>query len=140
MDLQKIELLIEKYLNAETTLQEEHLLQAYFKTNKCPEHLTIYKEMFGYFNQEQETQLYKGQTPNFSVSRNKWWKQVVAAAILITATFFPAKYYYQKQQAQIAYEQTMAAFSLLAINYQKATAPAVYLNTFEQAKTKIYNK
>ncbi len=54
------------------------------------------------------------------------------------SVFFSARNYYQKKQAEIAYQQTLEAFSLLAQNYQKATAPAVYLNEFEQAKAKIY--
>ena len=50
MELSKIEKLLEKYLDATTTLQEETILKDYFLSNNVAPHLQEYESMFGYFN------------------------------------------------------------------------------------------
>ena len=49
MESIKIEQLIEKYLDAETTLKEEAVLQDYFVNSKVAPHLEEYRALFGYF-------------------------------------------------------------------------------------------
>ena len=151
MDLQKIEILIEKYLEGKTTLKEEALLGNFFQMEEVPTHLMPYKDLFAFFSKERETaiaplkQLAPWETPKSSLRdlEKQWWHSkwtnVAVVLILFSGSFFSGRQYYQKKQAEIAYNQTLSAFSLLAQNYQKATASAVYLNEFEQAKTKIYN-
>jgi len=140
MDLQKIELLTEKYLEAQTSLEEEKFLKAFFSKPDIPSHLLVYKDMFTFFCTE-ELQGY--QTPTFSAAKKAKktkmnWTHAAAVAVLMVSTFFPARQFYQEQQAKIAYKETLKAFSLLVNNYQKATASVGYLNEFETAKNKIY--
>ena len=49
LDNKNIEQLIEKYENAETTLQEEQQLKHYFFFFFVEPHLEVYKPMFAYF-------------------------------------------------------------------------------------------
>ncbi len=49
MELAKIEKLIEKYLEAKTTLEEEKILKDYFSKDEVPSHLEEYKTLFNYF-------------------------------------------------------------------------------------------
>ena len=49
MELAKIEILLEKYLEAKTTLAEENVLKKYFSQEDVPVHLLEYKELFNYF-------------------------------------------------------------------------------------------
>jgi hypothetical protein len=140
MDLQKIELLIEKYLEAQTSLEEEKLLKSFFSKPNIPSHLLVYRDMFTFFTTE-ELLDYQASSPSVTKKVKKAkinWTHAAAVAVLMVSTFFPARQYYQEQQAKIAYKETLKAFAILANNYQKATASVGYLNEFEIAKNKIY--
>lgn len=49
MDLQKIEKLLQKYYNGETSLEEEEVLRIFFASRDVPDHLEAEKEVFSYY-------------------------------------------------------------------------------------------
>ena len=49
MDLQKIEKLLQKYYNGETSLEEEEVLRTFFSSRDVPDHLEAEKELFSYY-------------------------------------------------------------------------------------------
>ena len=51
MELASIEKLLEKYLNATTSVQEEEILKKYFNSKEVAPHLKEYGMMFEYFKQ-----------------------------------------------------------------------------------------
>lgn len=51
MDTKKIKQLLEKYFEGETSLEEEKILHNYFTTEDIPDHLTSYRDQFGYINE-----------------------------------------------------------------------------------------
>ncbi len=57
MDYNKINQLVEKYFAGETSLQEEHQLQTYFRQLTVHESLRPYQPLFQLFSQEQECKL-----------------------------------------------------------------------------------
>ncbi len=150
MDLQKINTLLEKYLEGQTNVSEEKALKAFFQKEDIPTDLAPYKALFNYLSHEASAKAahqenwspWQDQHRSDEKDSSQWWSSkwshVAVVAILFSVSIFSGRNYYQKKQAEIAYQQTLEAFSLLAQNYQKATAPAVYLNEFEQAKAKIY--
>ena len=150
MYLQKINTLLEKYLEGQTNVSEEKALKAFFQKEDIPADLAPFKVLFNYLSHEASAKAvhhenwfpWEDQKTSDEKDTSKlWaskWSHVAVVTILFSVSLFSARNYYQKKQAEIAYQQTLEAFSLLAHNYQKATAPAVYLNEFEQAKAKIY--
>ncbi len=50
MELNKIELLIEKYFQGETSIAEENELRTYFSSLNVAQHLEQYKPLFGYLS------------------------------------------------------------------------------------------
>ena len=54
MDYKYISQLLERYWNAETTLQEEEILKAFFQQDNVPADLLRYKALFSYQAQEVE--------------------------------------------------------------------------------------
>lgn len=122
MVLNKIEELIEKYENATTTLQEEAQLKAYFKSDDVAPHLEHYKPMFHYFSQsKQETYAKDIPMPKpFGTRKTRLYQWISVAAVavvmlgLIVPTFMgPTEE--EKQEALLAYNQTMEALSLVSI-------------------------
>ena len=54
MDYKYISQLLERYWNAETTLEEEEILKAFFRQDNVPADLLRYKALFSYQAQEVE--------------------------------------------------------------------------------------
>lgn len=149
MELDKIEKLIEKYLEAETSVAEEKTLKAYFSQGEVAPHLEEYAPMFQYFSiakEEQFTQQLKLDTLASVTTKKKFnykWLSIAAAGLLLFGIYFGNVYrenQIEQEKARIAYQETKKALDLLAENFSKGTEKVAYLNQFEEAKQKIYNK
>ncbi len=137
MELAKIETLVEKYLEAETTLAEEQQLQAYFAQDEVAPHLQEYQVLFGYFAKAKEER-YTKPVPLKPKKRNYLkWASVAAVAVLMFGAYLGNDYREQKIAEQ-AYQDTQEALQLLAFNYSKGTEKIAYLNEFEKTKNKIF--
>jgi len=95
MELANIEKLVEKYENAETTLQEEAILKNYFTQEEVAPHLQDYKFMFTYFataKDETYTKTIK-LDPKKSKKRNLQWLSVAASVALLFSVFIGKQHY-----------------------------------------------
>ena len=57
MDLSRIELLLERYWNCVTTVEEEEELRLYFNSNQVPENLREAANLFKYYEMQREATL-----------------------------------------------------------------------------------
>ncbi len=157
MELINIEKLIEKYDNGETTLKEEQQLKNYFSQETVPPHLEAYKSMFQYFLNTHEEQYTKDVPlePRKTYSLYQWIS-VAAVAVIMLGVYFqmsgPTEA--EKQEALLAYNQTMEVFNLVSsklnkstegfealnmvtTNFDKGTGNIAYLGEFSKSTNKI---
>ncbi|MEO1009884.1 MAG: hypothetical protein AAFX53_01175 [Bacteroidota bacterium] len=142
MELDRIEKLLEKYVEAKSTAEEENLLRRYFSGDDIAEHLKPYIPMFRYFTTAKEER-FTGEVPLHTLSsgnKRKYirWASVAAVIFMVFGLYLGSKYKEQRE-AEYAYEETRKALNLLAENLGKGTQKMAYLTEFEEAKQKIYN-
>ena len=137
MESDRIEILVEKYLEASTSITEEKELRAYFSQESIPAHLKEYAPMFQYFSIAKEER-YTKPVPLKTKRINFKWVSVAAVAVLMFGVYFGNEYQKQKE-IDYAYSETKKALNLLASNFNRGTEKVAYLNEFENAKQKIYN-
>jgi hypothetical protein len=136
MESDKIEKLIGKYFDADTTATEERRLREYFSGEQVAPELESYRPMFNYFTKAKEERFTR-QVP--LKTRKPYYKWVSVAAVAILAFgFYFGNNYQQKKEAEYAYYQTRKALSLLAENLDRGTDKIGYLNEFEEATQKLY--
>jgi len=138
MEPQRIEILINKYLDAETSLKEESILRDYFNNNNVESHLQVYKHMFVYFN---EAKL-EASSETFIIptkKRNMGWMKIAASFILIIGLYTGVDYK-QQYDTNLAIVETQSAFKLLSDNMNRGTSAIAYLNEFDETKNKIFKQ
>lgn len=138
MELVNIEKLLEKYLDAETSIAEENKLKTYFSGNDVAPHLEEYREMFGYFSASKKEKFTK--TIQLKSRKLNWkWLSVAASAVLLVSVYTG----YQKNQQEKAekiYKETQYAFNMLSANLNKGTAAISELREFETTTNKIFKQ
>jgi len=138
MELANIEKLVEKYLNAATTLQEETTLKNYFTEGSVAPHLQEYAYMFNYFaTAKDETYTKTIQLePKKSKTRNFKWLSVAASVMLLFSVFI-GKQEYERHQAKKQFEQISKGLRLLSSNLKKGQKAVTSLYTYEDTVKKI---
>lgn len=139
MELNNIEKIIEKYLEAETSIAEEKELRNYFSSPNVAPHLEQYKYMFQYFT------IAKNETSSRSVPlkpRKNYYKWITVAASFVLAfgfyTYNSVKSNTQEEEALLAYYQTKKALQLVSSNFNIGAQKVGYLNEFENTKNQIF--
>lgn len=139
MELTKIEKLLVKYENAETSLQEEQVLKAYFSQDDIAPHLEHYKVLFAYFSVAKTETLSKP-IVLLKRKRNYKWLSVAASIALLFSVFIGQQEYekYQeKKKAMEIYAQVSEGLKLLSTNLKKGENAVERLYTYENTAKKI---
>lgn len=133
----KIEALLEKYDNGETTLQEEQQLRVYFTQEDVAPHLESYRSLFQYFAQtkneqlSEDVQLFPKANTIKTYTMYKWLS-VAAIAVLMIGFYFQTN---QKrgiedlsQEELLAYNQTMEVLSMVSTKFNNGKETLGVLN------------
>ncbi len=139
MELARIEKLIEKYVEAETSLEEEKILKDYFSQNEVPDHLLVYKDLFNYYTTSSlETSSKEIVIPRRSV--NLRWLSVAAVVIFFIGIYsINQNSISEKEEAMQAYAETQKALNMISHNLKKGNNAIAQLETFEKTQNKIFN-
>ena len=135
-DLDNIEKLLEKYLEATTTLQEEALLKNYFTSNNVAPHLQEYQGMFQYFSISKEERFTKNIRLETKSQKRKWIG--LAASVALLVGIFGVNNYQEKQKTKQAFADTQHTLQLIAKQMNKGTVAIGQLNTFDDTKQKVF--
>lgn len=152
MEFNKIEDIIEKYFQGETSIAEEKELKDYFSSPNVAQHLEQYKPMFGYFSQVKEQKLTQT-IPLKTKKRNVAWLSIAASAVVLLGigTYF----YVSEKNAAPAVAQTelgtyddpeealaatQKALALLSSNVNVGIGSVQYIKEYEVSKNKIFKQ
>lgn len=139
MNTKEIKALLDRYFEAETSLEEEKTLRQYFANGDVEEDLKPYASMFGYFAQEaaittekdflkglnnQNKPLASGSTKVISIRR--WVQMAAAASAIFLASFLVIKY-------MIPQEESTNLSQTTAANYVEVQDPEEAIEYTEDA-------
>lgn len=149
MESDKLEQLLVKYDNCETTLAEEASLQEYFTKNEVPEHLKAYQSMFRY-SAGCKAVTYQGPVRTKSGRKPIFYMMTgVAASIMLAIGVFTWQNNLQQEMShgdlgtidspEQAYEKTKEALQMVAQAFDSGREELQYLNQIEKTKEKYFN-
>ena len=152
MEFNKIEDILEKYFQGETTIAEENQLKEYFSSPNVAQHLEQYKPIFGYFSQVKQ-QKSTQEIPLQTKKRNVAWLSIAAAIVVLLGigTYFSVS---EKNTAPVvaqtelgtyddpeeALKATQKALALLSSNVNVGIESVQYIKEYEQSKNKIFKQ
>ena len=152
MEFNKIEDILDKYFQGETSIAEEKELKDYFSSPNVAQHLEQYKPMFGYFSQVKE-QKSTQEIPLKTNKRNVAWLSIAASAVVLlgVGTYF---YVSQKNTApavaqtelgtyddpEEALAATQKALALLSTKVNVGIGSVQYIKQYEESKNKIFKQ
>lgn len=148
MDTSEIKILLDKYYNGETSLEEERFLKEYFSSGKADEALAEHIPFFAALRKERDIvpgaglenkileKLNDATVIPFYEKRTFWvyFSGVAASILFIFTLIFEMQFTntnkgsladntWSEQETQIAYNQTKAALAYVSEKYTRATEP-----------------
>ena len=150
MAFNKIEIILEKYFQGETSIAEEKELRSYFSSPNVAPHLEQYKAMLDYFTQAKKQEFVQ-EIPQITKKRNVMWLSVAASAVVLLgiATFFMInndELVNRKNELgtykspEMAFKETQKALALLSSNVNIGMESVMYVQEYENTKNKIFKK
>ena len=145
--VKQIEKLLERYLEAETTIAEETRLQEYFAQEQIPAHLEDYRPMFQYFQIAKQERFTK-EVP-LKPGRNRSylrWVSVAAVAVLLIGVYFNQQPQFnsndqfaalQEEYTPEEIESAQMALAMFSKNFSKGTQGVTYLKEFDKTTNKF---
>lgn len=147
MESGRIEILLEKYFQGESSIAEEKELKNYFCSPGVAQHLEQYQPLFGYFSQAKEQKF----TPGFaSRSRKKHlgWFSIAASAVVLLGI---GTYVYHDTTAvkqelgtyddpQIAFKETQKALALLSNHVNTGIESVQYVQEYQDSKELVFKQ
>ncbi|MEA9412879.1 hypothetical protein [Flavobacterium sp. PL02] len=153
MESDKIEIILEKYFQGESTIAEENELKNYFSSPNVAQHLEQYKPLFGYFSQVKEQRLTQ-EIPLQTKKRNVAWLSIAASAVLLLGI---GSYFYLNNtnnttpvvaksdlgtydSPEEALAATQKALAMVSHNVNTGIESVQYIKEYEQSKNLIFKQ
>lgn len=147
MEFNKIESLLEKYFQGETSIAEEQELKAYFSSQNVLPHLEQYKPLFGYFANAKEQKLSQ-EVMLKTKKRNLGWLSVAASVVVLlgigTYGYFNSETANQDfgtyDDPEVAFAATQKALALLSNHVNVGIESVQYIQEYQNSKDLIFKQ
>jgi hypothetical protein len=147
MEFNKMEALLEKYFEGETSIAEENELKNYFSSPDVAPHLEQYKPLFGYFA-EAKKENFEKDLPLISKKKKMAWLSIAAsiAVLLGVGTYVYFNTNEVKGNNELgtyenpkeALEATQKALAMLSNNVNVGVEGMQYIQVYEVTKNKVF--
>ena len=154
MNTREIKILLDKYLEGETSLDEERMLKTYFSSAGVPDQFKAYAGLFTYYEKEKQTKMPSGleeqiiedihrQTQRAFFRNRRFWYYftgIAASILLVFAFFYQSKLAknlntgnatatrYTMQEKQLAYDQTLEVLDFVSAKLNRGITPLQRMN------------
>lgn len=150
MALNRIEKLIESYLEGETSIAEENELNEYFSSTDVAQHLKQYQPLFSYFSKAKEEQFSREiLLPTKKKITLQMWSIAASVAVLLGVGIFM---YLENNTSddfvacspedspELVLQQTQKALALVSEHLNTGIKSVGYINEYEESKNRIFKK
>lgn len=150
MALNRIEKLIESYLEGETSIAEENELKVYFSSPDVAQHLKQYQPLFSYFSKAKEEQFSREiLLPTKKKITLQMWSIAASVVVLLgvgafmylennTSDDFVACT--PEDSPELVLQQTQKALALVSEHLNTGIKSVGYINEYEVSKNRIFKK
>ena len=157
MDSEKIDELLNKYWNCETSLEEEQQLQTYFRDSSVPDSLKETANLFRYFEEQKQKSLadvsfdkevIRKISPKGKATSLLFNSMRIAAGIIVLMVAVwlvrmevrktvPAEMTDTYNDPRMAFEETKKALMMISKSFSTAEEQAKKINLFNEAQQEI---
>ena len=150
MALDRIEKLIESYLEGETSIAEENELKVYFSSSDVAQHLQQYQPLFSYFFKAKEAQFSREIIlPTKKKNNLQMWSIAASVVVLLgVGTFMYLENNTSddfvacspEDSPELVLQQTQKALALVSEHLNTGIKSVGYINEYEESKNRIFKK
>jgi len=148
MEFDKMEALLDKYFEGETSIAEENELKNYFSSPDVASHLEQYRSLFGYFATAKEQKL-SNSVSLVPKKRRVVWLSIAATVVVLigvgtyvyfngTDTVKENKELGTYDDPKEAFEATQKALAMLSNNVNIGVDGVQYLQVYQVTKERVF--
>jgi hypothetical protein len=147
MEFSKIEVLLEKYFEGETSIVEENELKDYFSSPNVAEHLEQYRPLFGYFAEAKEQKLAHEVLLTTKKQKVAWLSLAASVVVMLgigTYSYFNVNTVQENKELgtyddpKKALEATQKALAMLSNHVNVGIESVQYIQMYEETKNKAF--
>jgi hypothetical protein len=150
MELAKIEILINKYLEGESSQEEESILRHYFSSEVVDKKVQEYQPIFNFYTEAQKIENAAELPELKAIVKNKkaqTWISIAASIVVLVGvgTYFFLQVDSNKgnlgtyDDPEVAFKETQKALAMLSNHVNTGIEGVHYMQEFENSKNKIFN-
>lgn len=151
MELNRIERLLERYFEGETSIEEEKGLQQYFASENVAPHLEQYRSVFRYFSKvaavESKKEIHLAPKLQTRKSKKVWLSVAASVVVMVAAGTY---LYFDKtvpkddlgtyDNPELAMKETQRALAMLSKHLNVGIESVIVLEKYEDSKKLIFKQ